>query len=280
MLRRIVLVMLAANAAAERSIETALPDFRAARAGLLDGRMHAANDYGEVTIERDGADVKAFTAQFKHPRRGPTVERCTVLKDTRALFELRVDVRSPAVEGGDRFETRIDVSVARTADGASLSAKSTVRWLDKAWPYSDRWIASRVERAAERGSVDAYGAYAAALAADGGRSSPAPRAAGGLLSMANRWRGGAADAYGASDDDTLDDGAAAAWAATPGNTTDPHSQKRVFGGAVALVTVVALLKGEAADRLRRYGGAALALAALRGFVEGGGFGTSSLPHRH
>lgn len=161
MAKRLLVLALITSGAADRRIEKMLPgvSFSAARSALLGGQLHAANSYGAVKIKKSGA--KVFTKEFRHPRGGPTVEHCTVLKDTRSRFELRVDAASPKCPLGDRFNTRVDVALEQKEDGVVLSARSKVRWLSRGRPAG--FVSSRVESAAEKGATDAYDTFANTL---------------------------------------------------------------------------------------------------------------------
>ena len=86
-----LVVLLLASTRGEMVTELPLPDvsFAAARAALLGGLLHEANRYGPVDVTRESKAVHRNA--FRHPRGGPTEERCEVLADTASRFELRVD---------------------------------------------------------------------------------------------------------------------------------------------------------------------------------------------
>mmetsp|Transcript_8169 Transcript_8169/g.24471 ORF Transcript_8169/g.24471 Transcript_8169/m.24471 type:complete len:195 (+) Transcript_8169:190-774(+) len=144
-------LLLAALAAAERVTEFAVPAHLSVadvKHGLVSGKLHEANKYGPVrTTPKKGG----FLNEFKHPRGGRTVERCTITKDAPDCFEMTVEAESPTAPFGDRFQTVVHVEVRR----GLLKTRSRVRWLPSRRPAA--FLTTRVESAAERGSSEAYG---------------------------------------------------------------------------------------------------------------------------
>ncbi|KAH8058009.1 hypothetical protein JL722_6555 [Aureococcus anophagefferens] len=149
-----LVVVLLASTRAEMVTELPLPDvsFAAARAALLGGLLHEANRYGPVDVTRESKAVHRNA--FRHPRGGPTEERCEVLADTASRFELRVDAASPKAPFGDQFQTSVVVTLDGSAPELAMRTRTKVRWLSPKRPLG--MISKRVKRAAEQGTADAY----------------------------------------------------------------------------------------------------------------------------
>ena len=107
---------------------------------------------------------------FRHPRGGPTEERCEVLADTASRFELRVDAASPKAPFGDQFQTSVVVTLDGSAPELAMRTRTKVRWLSPKRPLG--MISKRVERAAEQGTADAYRVFAQCLRAGAGEPEP------------------------------------------------------------------------------------------------------------
>ena len=165
-----LVVLLLASTRAEMVTELPLPDvsFAAARAALLGGLLHEANRYGPVDVTRESKAVHRNA--FRHPRGGPTEERCEVLADTASRFELRVDAASPKAPFGDQFQTSVVVTLDGSAPELAMRTRTKVPWLSPKRPLG--MISKRVERAAEQGTADAYRVFAQCLRAGAGEPEP------------------------------------------------------------------------------------------------------------
>lgn len=141
---------LAVVASATLTVERQLQgvSFERARRALLEPALLEANGMGPGV--RTGT-TRRFYVEYTHPRGGPTIEHYEVRADGANLI-LDVDARSPRVPFGDRFATRLRIWLKRT-DPPTLTWQCGLAWI-KARP--SRFIARRIEKAAEAGASTAY----------------------------------------------------------------------------------------------------------------------------
>lgn len=162
-LRVVLLLWFAVSSKCEKLVELPLTNvpFQTARAGLMNGLLHQANNYGTVSVSRKSATC--HVNEFKHPRGGRTVEHCTVLTDKKnSLFEMQIDAASPTAPFGEQFQTRVLVTLEqKPKKKLILRARSRVHWLKSRRPTG--FISSRVEKAAEQGATEAYNVLARCL---------------------------------------------------------------------------------------------------------------------
>lgn len=162
-----LLATLLAVASAELSREFTLPktiDLASARNALVQGEMHRVLSYKSMKTSRESGRV--HVNNYKHPLGGPTVERCGVLKNNPNQFQMVVDAASVEAPFGETFTTRVVVTLRRDADNCVvMGATSSVQWNSAKRP--PRILERQIKNAAEKGSVNAYGALARSLEAGG-----------------------------------------------------------------------------------------------------------------
>jgi hypothetical protein len=162
-----LLATLLAVASAELSREFTLPrtiDLASARNALVQGEMHRVLSYKSMKTSRESGRV--HVNNYKHPLGGPTVERCEVLKNNANQFQMVVDAASVEAPFGETFTTRVVVTLRRDADNCVvMGATSSVQWNGAKRP--PRILEGQIKSAAEKGSVNAYGALARSLEAGG-----------------------------------------------------------------------------------------------------------------
>ena len=172
MLRR--LAPLLAVAAAELSREFTLPktvDLGTAKNALVKGDMHRLLSYKSIKTSRESGRV--HVNEFRHPIGGATVERCEVLRSGPNQFQMVVTAASREAPFGETFTTRVVVTLRRDANNCVvMGATSSVQWNSAKRP--PRILERQIRSAAEKGSVNAYGALAKWLET-GGASSPRTR---------------------------------------------------------------------------------------------------------
>ena len=171
MLRR--LAPLLAVAAAELSREFTLPktvDLGTAKNALVKGDMHRLLSYKSIKTSRESGRV--HVNEFRHPIGGATVERCEVLRSGPNQFQMVVTAASREAPFGETFTTRVVVTLRRDANNCVvMGATSSVQWNSAKRP--PRILERQIKSAAEKGSVNAYGALAKWL--ETGGSAPVAR---------------------------------------------------------------------------------------------------------
>ena len=155
-----LVVTLLAVAAAELTREFTLPktiDLGTARNALVKGDMHRLLSYKSIKTSRESGRV--HVNEFRHPIGGATVERCEVLRSGPNQFQMVVTAASREAPFGETFTTRVVVTLRRDANNCVvLGATSSVQWNSAKRP--PRILERQIKSAAEKGSVNAYGALA------------------------------------------------------------------------------------------------------------------------
>ncbi len=157
---RLLVALVCATASAELSREFTLPktvDLGTAKNALVKGDMHRLLSYKSIKTSRESGRV--HVNEFRHPIGGATVERCEVLRSGPNQFQMVVTAASREAPVGETFTTRGVVTLRRDAnDCVVLGATSSVQWNSAKRP--PRILERQIKSAAEKGSVNAYGALA------------------------------------------------------------------------------------------------------------------------